>query len=178
MVTMIATMMYIWYIIAWPFKTNCSGQPRPGESVPSANWTEVHQAAGNSRSCFLEKIPRNKSQVIWPFLHTFIVIYYFIDWRCFYLTQAAKWPVQATGRANLRLPPASCKVVMMISTMVMVMSVPCKKVIMMISTMVMMLTISTRMMVMTMSMIWMTADGHHNMHVLQLVTEKAISWSK
>ena len=63
----------------------------------------------------------------------------------------------------------------MISTMVMVMSVPCKMVIMMISTMVMMLTISTRMMVMTMSMIWMTADGHHNMHVLQLVTEKAIS---
>ena len=63
---------------------------------------------------------------------------------------------------------APCMVVIMIGTMVM-MTAPCKVVKLMISTMVM---------VMTMSMIRMTADGHHNMHVLQLVTEEAISRSK
>ena len=74
----------------------------------------------------------------------------------YFLTPAAKWPVQATGRSNLRLPPAPCKVVMLtISTMGMVMTM-----------------ISMMGMVMTMSMIRMTAESHQNMHVLQLVAGK------
>ena len=75
----------------------------------------------------------------------------------------------------------------MINTVMMGMTAPCKGVMMMISTVMMMMTapckvlmmlISTMVMVMTMSVIRMTADGHHNMHVLQLVREEAISRRK
>ena len=100
----------------------------------------------------------------------------------YFLTPAAKWPVQATSRTSLRLPSAPCKVVMMtistvmmvmISTMMVVMTAPCKVVMLMISTMGMVMTmISMMWMVMTLSMIRMTAESHQNMHVLQLVAGK------